>query len=197
MKRQPKNLFFACLSIICASLAGCSPSLQWIAEPAFGPPTCVPDRLPTWDDFSKQDPPSATPAAQTAIRFLLNDSPPYLLAKFDPEYSWVKSKSANPSNPSEWIASERLLAHEQVHFLISCLLVRQGNHALQSGEDPQKMLELVKSVAQRINVQYDQDTKHGTDNEAQMNWEIDVQQQFEEVTGQENGRMVELQRAEN
>ncbi|GJL53874.1 MAG: hypothetical protein NPIRA02_10060 [Nitrospirales bacterium] len=55
---------------------------------------------------------------------------------------------------------------------------------MQPDEDPQKMLELVKSVAQRINVQYDQDTKHGTDDQAQMNWETHVQEQFEDVTSQ-------------
>ncbi|MGB0911638.1 MAG: hypothetical protein ACPGYT_14860, partial [Nitrospirales bacterium] len=87
---------------------------------------------------------------------------------------------------TEWIASKKLLAHEQVHYLISCLLVRQANRSLQTEEDPLKMLELVKSVAQRINIQYDRDTKHGTDEQAQTAWEVDVQQQFEDVT--RNGR---------
>lgn len=182
MKPLRLTLFLILLGGCYASLSGCSSSLQWVAEPSLPAPACVPDRLPTWDDFSRKDSPSATPSAQTAIRFLLNDSPPHLIAKFDQQYSWVKPKSADPSSPAEWIASERLLAHEQVHYLISCLLVRQANQSLQPEEDPQKMLELVKSVAQRINVQYDLDTKHGTDHDAQTDWEAQVQEQFEDVT---------------
>ncbi|WP_447971550.1 hypothetical protein [Nitrospira sp. M1] len=173
------------IGVLGLSLAGCSSSLHWITEPSTPSPACIPDRLPTWDDFARKNPPAATPSAQTAIRFLLNDSPPYLIAKFDHEYSWVKPQSADSTSPAEWIASEKLLAHEQVHFLISCLLIRQANQSLQPDEDHQKMLELVKSVAQRINVQYDQDTKHGTDDQAQMNWEAQVQEQFEEVTSQQ------------
>jgi len=181
--------------VLSLSLSGCSSNLRWVAETQFNGQTCIPDRLPTWDDFSRKDPPSATPSAQTAIRFLLNDTPPHLIAKFDQQYSWVKPKSADPSNPAEWVASERLLAHEQLHFLISCLLVRQANQSLQPEDDPQKMLELVKSVAQRINVQYDQDTKHGTDNEAQMDWETQVQEQFEDVTSQARPTRVSLSRS--
>lgn len=180
------------MSLLSVSMTGCSPSLKWIAEPSLPSPACVPDRLPTWDDFSRKDPPSATPSAQTAIRFLLNDTPPHLIAKFDQQYSWVKPKSADPSNPAEWIASERLLAHEQLHFLISCLLVRQANQSLQPEDNPQKMLELVKSVAQRINVQYDLDTNHGTDDEAQKNWEAHVQEQFEDVSIQPKRTRVNL-----
>ncbi len=166
---------------LCLLLTSCSPTLHWVTDTSAQAPSCSPDRLPKWDDFSKKDPPSTTPAAQTAIRFLVQDSPLHLVAKFDPVYSWVKSKIANPSRPTEWIASEKLLAHEQVHFLISCLLVRQANQSLQAGEDPLKMLELVKSVAQRINIQYDNDTKHGTNEQAQAAWELDVQEQFEDV----------------
>ncbi len=178
--RQPSGIFWIGIFALC--LTGCSPSLHWITDSSLPTPSCSPDRLPTWDDFSKKDPPSATPAAQTAIRFLLQETPPYFVAKFDPNFSWVKTKIANPTRAAEWISSERLLAHEQVHFLISCLLVREANLSAQPGEDLQKTLELVKSVAQRINVQYDNDTKHGTDELAQENWELDVQSQFEDVT---------------
>ena len=164
-----------------------------MTETASHRPSCSPDRLLTWDDFSKKDPPSERPAAQTAIRFLLQDTPPHFVAKFDPSFSWVKTKVANPARPSEWFVSERLLAHEQVHFLISCLLVREANHSVKLGEDLQKTLELVKSVAQRINVQYDNDTKHGTDESAQEEWEFDVQQQFEDVTLKGKTKMADLQ----
>ncbi len=192
MRTPTSGLRLYLINVLVFSLTSCAPTLRWINEPQFQSPACVPDRLPTWDDFSKKNTPSATPAAQTAIRFLLNDSPPYLIAKFDHEYSWVKPKSASPSSPAEWIASEKLLAHERVHFLISCLLVRQANQALQPQENPRKMLELVKSVAQRINVQYDKDTKHGTDDQAQMNWESHVQQQFEDVSLENGKRIVDL-----
>ncbi len=163
-------------------LTSCSPSLRWVADSSVNSPSCSPNRLPTWDDFSKRDTAVETPAAQTAIRFLLQESPPYFIAHFDPDFSWVKSTIVKPDRPAKWIASEQLLAHEQVHFLISCLLVREANSSLRPGDDPRKMLELLKSVAQRINVQYDQDTNHGVDIDAQAKWESDVQEQFEEVS---------------
>ena len=172
------------LILFYAGLVGCSSALTWVPDHQSHQPSCVPDRLHSWEDFSKRETPTATPAAQTAIRFLLHDSPPYLIAKFDHEHSWVKPQPANPESPAEWIASQKLLAHEQVHFLISCLLVRQANRVTHTEENPRKMLELVKSVAQRVNVQYDTDTKHGTDEKAQMTWETQVQEQFEEVTAQ-------------
>ena len=172
-------------------VGGCAPTLEWVSE-SSPYPSCLPNRLLTWEDFSKKDPPSATPAAQTAMRFLLKGSPPHLVAQFDQEFSWVRSKPANPTNSAEWVLSEKLLAHEQVHFLISCLLVRQANGALRAEENPMKMLHLVKSVAQRINLQYDQDTDHGRNKEAQARWEADVQQQFEDVGSLEEQKVVTL-----
>ena len=75
-----------------------------------------------------------------------------------------------------------LLRHEQLHFAISCLLVRQANVVLQSGGNLQAMLELVRATAQRLNRQYDQDTRHGVDLSRQADWERDVEQQLQEVT---------------
>jgi len=134
------------IGVAILSLGGCSQSLRWVTEASSTSPSCMPDRLPNWTDFARRQSSSGTPAAQTAVQFLLNDSPPYLLAKFDAKHSWVRPQIASPSNPSAWKASEQLLAHEQVHYLISCLLTRQANLVLQSDEQPMAMLELVNSV---------------------------------------------------
>ncbi len=78
--------------------------------------------------------------------------------------------------------SERLLAHEQLHFLISCLIVRQANLSLTPQDNLWKMLELTKLVAQRLNLQYDADTNHGLNLDAQESWESDVMEQWQELS---------------
>ena len=99
---------------------------------------------------------------------------------FDPEHSWVKPDLIDPQNVTLWRMSEHLLAHEQVHFLISCLTVRQANLSMTVHDDLRKMLDLTKSVAQQLNLQYDADTQHGLDLDAQQSWESKIMTQFQE-----------------
>jgi len=100
---------------------------------------------------------------------------------FDFEHSWVKPDLIEPENVILWRMSEHLLAHEQLHFLISCLVVRQANLSITKQDDLLKMLELTKLVAQRLNLQYDTDTNHGLNMDAQESWEMEVMRQFQDL----------------
>ncbi len=162
---------------------GCISHIQWAHEAeAIPPSSCVPDHPPTWNDFSRQDR-SSPNTAQTAVRFRIAQLyPPRLEARFDPEQSWVIPEAIDSWDPYVWETSQMLLRHEQLHFAISCLLVRQANVVLQNGGNLQAMLELVRATAQRLNRQYDKDTRHGVDLSRQADWEQDVEQQLQEVT---------------
>ena len=59
---------------------------------------------------------------------------------------------------------------------------------LQPDDDRLAMLELVKAVAQRINLQYDHETNHGVNTFAQARWESTVQEQFEDINRHNNDR---------
>ena len=164
---------------LCWLTLGCAPSLYWIHESSTTP-SCQPDRLPQWSDFVPRVPEDKR-GAETAIRFLFHHSERRLAIAFDHEHSWVKPELVEPENHTLWRISEQLLAHEQVHFLISCLVVRQANVSLTKQDDPYKVLELTKLVAQRLNLQYDRDTNHGLNLEVQQLWEAEVMRQFQEL----------------
>jgi hypothetical protein len=119
--------------------------------------------------------------AETAIRFLRHPIHYRLSIAFDFSNSWVKPELINPKNVTLWRISEQLLAHEQLHFFISCLVVRQANLSITEQDDLWKMLELTKEVAQRLNLQYDSDTNHGLNLAAQQFWEAEVMNQFQEL----------------
>ena len=163
----------------CLLLMSCAPTLTWV--PDSSPiPSCVPNRLLQWSDFSPRVP-TDQKGAETAIRFYSHPLRHRLSMAFDPEHSWVKPDLIDPQNVTLWRMSEQLLAHEQLHFLISCLTVRQANHSMTEHDDLSKMLELTKSVAQRLNLQYDADTNHGLNLDAQESWESEVMNQFQEL----------------
>ncbi|RMH31573.1 MAG: hypothetical protein D6690_15620 [Nitrospirae bacterium] len=106
-----------------------------------------------------------------------------LQVRFDPRHSWVFDELVHPQNVQQWRRSQMLLAHEQVHYLISCLLVRQANYVLSiQGGNAHQMLMLVKATAQRLNTQYDADTNHGLNVDAQQSWIDEVLDQFAEVS---------------
>lgn len=170
--------------VFCWLIVGCAPRLYWIHE-FSSPPSCEPDRLPQWSDFVPRDSKDQR-GAETAIRFLFHPSERRLRIAFDYEHSWVKPDLLEPENPTLGRMSEQLLAHEQVHFLISCLVVRQANLSLTDQEDLPKMLELSKLVAQRLNLQYDAATNHGLNLEVQQLWESEVMRQFQELEVQSN-----------
>jgi hypothetical protein len=158
---------------------GCAPSLTWVPDP-LAIPSCQPDRLPQWSDFLPRVPQDQR-GAETAIRFLHHPSQHRLSMAFDFEHSWVKPDLIEPENVILWRMSEDLLAHEQLHFLISCLVVRQANLSITKQDDLLRMLELTKLVAQRLNLQYDTDTNHGLNIDAQQSWETEVMSQLQEL----------------
>jgi hypothetical protein len=170
MKFTPQWVWLAGFWLFVAAAAGCAATLRWIHDPP-NLPSCLPDRLLTWDDFTKR-PVGGRRGAETAVRMhLIPLHPPRIQAEFDRERSWVRPEVAYTPDKR----SERLLRHEQVHFAISCLLAREANAALQTGGDPQDMLLLVNAVATRLNVQYDAETSHGLNADQQARWEEAIQ----------------------
>ena len=168
------------LMSIC-TLAGCASNIQWKAEPQHLP-ACLPDHAPTWEEFT-QFYGNFKHSAQTAVAITLAQvDPPLLQARFDPDQSWVQPHIVEAWYPYEQSIANRLLRHEQLHFAISCLLVRQANTSLESGDNPYQMLQLVRATAQRLNLKYDKDTNHGTIKSKQTQWEQDLEEQLEEVT---------------
>ncbi len=169
----PSWILLLCLAL---SVGGCSRSLHWIHEGEEGP-SCIPDRLPTWEDYSRQDR-LGKESAITAVLFYPKHSPPKIEMRFDYQRSWVKASIVDPWNPELVGESKRILLHEQLHFMISCLLTRQANQTLQNSGDPLEMVQLVKAAAKRLNLQYDKDTNHGLHTEAQLDWEREIQEQL-------------------
>ena len=191
-KKCSSWIFPATLIVV---FSGCSTPIYWVHE-SSPQPSCIPNRLPTWDDYSRKKR-SGNPSAETAVRFYAIDTPPQVEVRFDFQRSWVKPELGDPLGPVLWRASEQLLLHEQLHFLISCLLTRQANQTLQNGSDPHAsdphaMVKLVKAVAQRLNLQYDKDTNHGLNRKAQAEWEEEILSQLNEVNGEQKRRLIDL-----
>ncbi len=175
------NYVLAWLLMFAAFMTGCVPHIDWVAD-SLEPPSCVPDSPPTWKDYTPQHWESIH-SAQTAVQFIiLSYQPPRLQARFDQTKSLVKPQIVNHWYPYDQELRQRLLRHEQLHFAISCLLTRQANASLQTGGDPEKMLLLLRATAQRLNLQYDKETNHGTIPARQAQWEADVKQQLEAVS---------------
>ena len=158
------------------TLVGCSRSLHWVHEMENGP-SCIPDRLPTWEDYTPQER-QGKASAVTAVLFASKSVPPKIEMQFDYQRSWVKESIVDPWNPELVGESQRILMHEQLHFMISCLLTRQANQTLQNGGNPHEMVQQVKTAANQLNLQYDKDTNHGLNTEAQLDWEREIQQQL-------------------
>lgn len=160
-------------------MAGCTPTLSWVPE-SSSLPSCQPDRLPQWNDFMPRVPQDIR-GAETAIRFLSHPSERRLSMAFDHKHSWVKPELVAPEDPLLKRISKQLLAHEQGHFLISCLMVRQANLSLTGKEDLENMLKLTKLTAQRLNLQYDAATHHGLNGDVQQLWEREIMRQFQNL----------------
>ena len=161
--------------LLCLLLGGCSSAMRWAQDPP-NVPSCVPDRLLTWEDFRPKAE-AGRRAAETAVRFHLEaHSPPRILAVFDPKLSWVRADFAYTLNPLKIRSSQQLLRHEQLHYTISCMLAREANLSLMNGGDPKAMLILLNAVATRMNVQYDAESNHGLNREKQQEWEDAIQE---------------------
>ncbi len=86
-------------------------------------------------------------------------------------------------NQETWVVkgkeSDELLKHEQGHWDIAGLLVREYHRQLVAlrARTPAKLTELFKNTEKRaktrlsqVNKQYEDDTKHGTDSTQQKKW---------------------------
>ena len=171
---------FFCFLFLPSILSGCLSSIHWVQEHRQ-PPSCIPDSPPLWDKYTEQEWESPH-SAQTAVQFsILSRHPPRLQARLDTAHSWVKPHIVNRWYPYDRELGHRLLRHEQLHFAISCLLTRQANATLNSEDDLDRMLFLLRATAQRLNLQYDRDTNHGTIPIHQTRWETDVAHQLQSL----------------
>ncbi|MFA6277568.1 MAG: DUF922 domain-containing protein [Pedobacter sp.] len=91
-----------------------------------------------------------------------------------PEKSWVK-----PDRISNRKVSRQLLNHEQGHVYINFLLLKEGNIQIRNQKyTPSNYKRLIQATANKVsdyynNLQnrYDNETKHGSDLEAQSRWD--------------------------
>lgn len=172
--RQATHGGWIAFLLLTSVYVGCASNIHWANDPP-ATPSCLPDRPPIWDDFSKRSH-SGKEGALTVVRFhIIPGQPARLQVQFDHEQSWVKPEFVDSWDPWFWSQSGQVLRHEQLHFAISCLLTRQSNVALRTGGDPQAMLLLLQAVSTRMNVQYDAETNHGLDHASQAIWEHAVQ----------------------
>lgn len=179
MHCEPMRVFLSLVGLVGVLVGGCATDLRWVPDPS-PLPACEPDRLLEWSDFTPKVPTDHR-GAETAIRFYADHPNRQIMMVLDSQHSWVKPELIEPKNSRLWRASEQLLAHERVHFVISCLLVRQANVSLKDQDDLDKILALTKLVAQRLNSQYDSDTNHGLNFDEQLEWERDVMEQFTDI----------------
>ena len=162
------------LVLLSVLLGGCSSAMRWTQDP-LDVPSCVPDRLLTWDDF-KPKAELGRKAAETLVDFEITQNSPYrILAKLNQTSSWVRADMVFTENPSKIRSSEALLRHEQLHFAIACLMTREANLSLLQGADPIKMQIMLFAVVRRTNLQYDAETNHGLNHQKQKEWEEAIQ----------------------
>lgn len=152
-------------------LLGCTRTLVWHADPST-PTSCSPDRLLTRQDFREKWEPGVR-AAETAVRYVLYPGPPpRVVAVFEPAASWFRMDLLKVTSWTD--RAEAVLRHEQIHFAVSCLLAREANAVLARGAAVEPTVMLLNAIATRVNVQYDAETAHGTNAEAQRRWERGV-----------------------
>jgi hypothetical protein len=133
-----------------------------------------------WEDFRGQI--NSTSHADAATAIHISAKPFYKKKKifyavdayFIPDQSWYRSKS------------EALLRHEQLHFDLAELYARKARKKIseyrQMGirniADYNNAISRVLQESNRIDMQYDFDTLHGTLSEEQLKWEQNVAQEL-------------------
>ena len=78
--------------------------------------------------------------------------------------------------------SARLLAHEQGHFNIGCVLVNKANDALRAGTPSATVQPRLNAEMTAQQAAYDTATTHGCDAAAQASWEADIAADLPAVT---------------
>jgi hypothetical protein len=130
----------------------------------------------TWDDFKGRVNETSMADAATAIH--ISAKPFYRKKKlyydvnafFIPHQSWCRSKS------------ERLLAHEQLHFDIAELYARKARKkiselsqmGLRDVKEYNRAVSRILQESNRVDVEYDMNTLHGSHIQRQENWERQI-----------------------
>ena len=134
----------------------------------------------TWNDFNgKITSKGYTALTATAISFsyMYTETSIELEVRtvFDKDESWV----------NEDLASNQLLAHEQLHFDITELVSRKFRKSLAESEEltPSVMNEMYGEYVNEVMYlqhQYDKESNHSVKRDEQLKWELKVQNQLNE-----------------
>jgi hypothetical protein len=104
------------------------------------------------------------------------------VAGVDPSKSWVKKYRIRNRQ-----VSKQLLSHEQGHVYINFLLLKNGEITIRNQRyAPNNYKRLIQQTANKISTyysnlqdRYDEETKHGSDLNAQKRWDRYIEQQLE------------------
>jgi predicted secreted Zn-dependent protease len=136
------------------------------------------DRRLTWSDFVGR-PDVTSPAVALTVYHVSIDTPchagelrPDVVTRFLPRASWVNLPRLTPAT------SSLVLQHEQSHFDLSEVLVRQSIRELRAlarpcdltNADVRPVLDAFGSRSNQMQQQYDRETGHGTDVRRQREW---------------------------
>ncbi len=146
----------------------------------------------TWDDFRGDPDVSNDHHAQThcmldaSLQGSANDMTISVAAYFIPEQSWTRTKN-----------DLQLLRHEQLHFDITELhariLRKRLSDAFRKNQNPGAIFEESFQVLNRelnaMQERYDRETVHGTQAEAQKDWETMIARLLEELRPYDNSEI--------
>lgn len=139
----------------------------------------------TWGDFKGRVQRGSKYAANTSSGFnysasMEGDSMRIALPTiFNPKESWVKKKQKSP----------HLLQHEQLHFDITELYVREmrkailtGNYSLKTfNKSVSKILKKYSKESNRCQRKYDQETNHSILIDQQHKWNMTIKKRLEKL----------------
>lgn len=103
-------------------------------------------------------------------------SPPGSFTAESPSECESYGREANQAAQNE---SQRLLAHEQVHFEISCGVAEKANWIVDAGVSFDQVEDRVDSVPRELQDAYDSEITHGCDESAQNDWENNYQDKID------------------
>jgi hypothetical protein len=137
----------------------------------------------SWNDFQGQAPMESHGDAGTAVQikakpFYVKDEVHYdVIAYFNREQSWVRD------------GSSQLLRHEQLHFDIAELYARKirkeitrlKDNGVNDVQTINKAVRILLAESDKMDIQYDAETLHGSFLKKQAKWEARVKQEMGEL----------------